>query len=91
MQEETNGKNKAPAKDNYYENRTEGKRIFSKILVSSVKFKYILVEEQEPREKGVENTASKSHISRLSDNRWSLLGVMALIVAVLYPFKIFYE
>ena len=41
--------------------------------------------------KGVENNNSKSHISRLSNNKWSLLGVMVLIVAALYPFKIFYD
>ena len=48
----------------------------------------ILVEEQEPRKKGAE---TKSHISPLSHNKWSLLGVIVLIVAVLYPFKMFYE
>ena len=51
----------------------------------------MIILEEEPRKKGVENNATKSHISRLSDNKWSLLGVMVLIVAVLYPFKMFYE
>merc|ERR1719445_616567 len=58
-QEETNGKNKAPATDFHSENRPL---------------------EEEPRKKGVENNTTKSHISRLSDNKWSLLGVMVLIV-----------
>ena len=51
----------------------------------------ISVEEQGAMKKGVENNNSKSHISRLSNNKWSLLGVMVLIVAALYPFKIFYD
>ena len=90
MQEETNGKNKAPVKDIHDENRTQGRKGFNKILQYNSGIN-ILVEEQEPRKIGVENDQTKSHMSRLSDNKWSLLGVMVLIVAVLYPFKIFSE
>ena len=88
MQEETNGKNKAPAKDFYSENRSLGNEF--KVLIFRI-ISVIILEEEEPRKKGVENSGTKSHRSRLSDNKWSLLGVMVLIVAVLYPFKIFYE
>ena len=90
MQEETNGKNKAPVQDIDYENKTQGTNdLFSKDLYLQYLIQeLILVEEQEPRKKGAE---TKSHISPLSHNKWSLLGVIVLIVAVLYPFKMFYE
>ena len=90
MQEETNGKNNAQAKDINNETSTLGIQIIWYDIFSYIQA-IILVEEQEPRKKAEENNNTKSHISTLSNNKWSLLGVMVLIVAVLYPFKIFYD
>ena len=40
----------------------------------------------------VEKDKRTRHVTTIKENKWkSLLGFMAMIVAVLYPFKMFYE